>query len=200
LEIPAGATHEPLTLNRCLTLRGTSPEQTTLEVTADRPALTVTGKAEVTVEGMTIRWQLDTRPPTGRPPAIDVKDATLTLKNCRIVAPAGGKRCPSAVLAVGFSKLTLENCAIEGFEFAVNVSGGAEAAVADCLFRKPGHCGASVFSDSKLTIARCIIAESAYHGLRSTGGTLIATDTLILHNKNRRSEARRVGKERRDTE
>src|SRR5690606_22723161 len=43
----------------------------------------------------------------------------------------------------------------------------------------------SVFSDSKLTIARCIIAESAYHGLRSTGGTLIATDNLILHNKNR---------------
>jgi hypothetical protein len=185
VEVPAGTTHEPIVVDRPLTLRGVSTDQSILDVTADRPALTVADKAAVTVESMIIRWQLDTSEPAGPPTAIYAKDATLTLKNCRIIAPAGAKRCPSAVLADGFSRLTLENCTIEGFEFAVNVSGGAEAAVGDCVIRKPGHCGLSVFSDSKLTVTRCIIAESAYHALRCTGGTLIATDDLILHNKNR---------------
>lgn len=186
VEIAEGTTADPLTIDRSLTLRGVSPEKSMLEVTADRPALSVTGKAQVTVEAMTIRWQLDTSAPAPGPPtAIYVKDATLTLRNCRIVAPAGGKRCPSAVLADGFSRLTLENCTIEGFEFAVNVSGGAEAGVTDSVIRKPGHCGLSVFSDSKLTVTRCIIAESAYHALRSSGGRLTASDNLILHNSNR---------------
>jgi hypothetical protein len=185
VEVPAGTSHEGVTLERSLTLRGVSPERSILEVTDDRPALSVTDKADVTVESMTIRWQLDTSEPVGPPTAIYAKDATLTLKNCQLIAPAGGKRCPSAVLADGFSKLTLQNCTIEGFEFAVNVSGGAEAHVADCLVQKPGHCGLSVFSDSKLTATRCIIAESAYHAVRSTGGTLIATDNLIVQNRNR---------------
>jgi nitrous oxidase accessory protein NosD len=49
----------------------------------------------------------------------------------------------------------------------------------------PGHCGISVFSGSKLEVARCIVTGSEFHGVRSTGGTLIAHDNLIVKNKNR---------------
>lgn len=186
IPVPEGSTTRPLRIERSVTLRGISPEQSLLEVTADAPALSATDKAEVTLEAMTIRWQLDSsQPDPGPPTAIYVKDAVLTLRNCRIVAAGNGKRCPGGILADGFSRLSLENCTVEGFEFAVNVSGGAEASVADSVIRKPGHCGLSVFSDSRLSVERCIVAESAFHGLRSTGGILTASDNLIVHNRNR---------------
>lgn len=186
--VPVGGdvSTQPLVIRQSVAIQGNSADTSILEVTTDRPAISVTDKAKVTIENVTIKWQLDTsEPEPGPPSAVWVKDADLTLKNCKLIALGNGKRCPSGMMADGFSKLTLENCTLEGFEFAVNVSGGAEATAVDCVIRKPGHCGLSVFSGSTLVVRRCIVAESLYHGLRSTGGTLTAADNLILHNKNR---------------
>jgi Right handed beta helix region len=184
--VAAETISEPLTIDRSLTVRGKSVEESVLEVTADRPALAVGRKAEVTIESMTIRWQLESsEPDPGPPTAVSVRDGTLTLRDCRIVAMSHSKRCPSAVMADGFSHVRLENCTFEGFEFAVNAMGGAEAIIVDSVLHNPGHCGASVFADSTLTVERCLVTGSAYHGLRATGGTLVATDNLIIENKNR---------------
>lgn len=182
----AGRSDEPLVIDRSLTLTGATPDESFLEVTADVPALVVTDRAKVTIEGMTIRWQLATsEPEPGPATAILVKDAELTFRNCRIVAVSHPGRCPSGLLADGFSKVRLDKCTVNGFEFAVNIGGGSEGSLVDTLIDQPGHCGATVFADSTLHVSRCVVARSGYHGLRATGGTLVATDNLIVSNENR---------------
>jgi nitrous oxidase accessory protein NosD len=186
IPLAAGTYKETLTIAKSLTLRGEDPETCVLEVTEDAPAISVSAKEPVTIEGLTIRWQLATSDGRqGTACAILAKDARVTLKNCRIVAAGNGQRCPAGLSIAGFSKVNIENCRFEGFEFTISCGDGAEGSIVDSVILNPGHCGISVFSGSKLEVARCIVTGSEFHGLRSTGGTLIAHDNLIVRNKNR---------------
>ncbi len=184
--VGAGTYQESLQIDKALTLKGDDREACVLEVADDAPAIAIATKEPVTIEGLTIRWQLATSDGKQGPAcAILAKDAQVTLKNCRIVAAANGQRCPAALSIAGFSKVNVENCRLEGFEFTIGCGDGAEGTIVDTVVLNPGHCGISVYSGSKLEVARCIITGSEYHGLRSTGGTLIAHDNLIVRNKNR---------------
>jgi nitrous oxidase accessory protein NosD len=184
--VSAGTYQETVKIDTALTLKGENPETCVLEVTDDSPAISIATKDPVTIEGLTIRWQLATSDGKQGPAcAILAKDARVTLKNCRIVAAGNGQRCPAALSIAGFSKVTVENCRFDGFEFTINCGDGAEGTIVDSVVVNPGHCGISVFSGSKLEVSRCIVTGSKFHGLRSTGGTLIAHDNLIVNNKNR---------------
>jgi nitrous oxidase accessory protein NosD len=184
--VSAGTYQEAVTIDKALTLKGENAETCVLEVTDDAPAIAIATKEPVTIEGLTIRWQLATSDGKQGPAcAILAKDAQVTLKNCRIVAAGNGQRCPAALSIAGFSKVSVENCRFEGFEFTINCGDGAEGTIVDSVVVNPGHCGISVFSGSKLEVARCIVTGSEFHGVRSTGGTLIAHDNLIVKNKNR---------------
>jgi hypothetical protein len=114
-----------------------------------------------------------------------VKDGSATVRNCRVVAAGNTQRCPAAVQCAGFSKVALESCRFDGFDFTIGFGGGAEGSVTDCVIVNPGHCGVTVFEGSTLDVARNVITGSAYHGVRCTGGTLTAHDNLIVANKNR---------------
>ena len=184
--VEPGTHTSPLTIDRPLTLVGESRDECVLEVTADQPALSIRSKQPVVVEGLTIKWQLESSDGRQGPAcALLIKDSHVTLKNCRLIALGGTQQCPSAVQCTGFSKVTIENCHFEGFDFTVNYSGGAEGQVSDCVILNPGHCGLSVFSGSKVDVSRTIVTGSEYHGFRCTGGTLLAHDNLIIANKNR---------------
>jgi nitrous oxidase accessory protein NosD len=184
--VSAGTLKESVKIDKALTLKGENPETCVLDVTDDTPAIAIATKEPVTIEGLTIRWQLATSDGKQGPAcAILAKDAQVTLKNCRIVAAGNGQRCPAALSIAGFSKVSVENCRLEGFEFTINYGDGAEGTIVDSVVVNPGHCGISVFSGSKLEVSRCIVTGSEFHGLRSTGGTLIAHDNLIVKNKNR---------------
>lgn len=186
ISVAAGTYKDTLAIDKALTLRGEDPKTCVLEVTDDAPAISVSAKEPVTIEGLTIRWQLATSDGRQGPAcAVLAKDAQVTLKNCRIVAAGNGQRSPAALSMAGFSKVSVENCRFEGFEFTIGCGEGAEGSIVDSVVLNPGHCGISVFSGSKLEVARCIVTGSEYHGLRSTGGTLIAHDNLIVKNKNR---------------
>jgi beta-lactamase regulating signal transducer with metallopeptidase domain len=186
VKISAGVLRAPIVMEKPLVLQGEDRDKCVLELTANSPAILVTSKQPAVIDSVTIKWQLESDEATKDPvAAIAVKNGNLTLRNCRIVAPANFKRCPAAVYASGFSKVQLENCTFEGFEFCINYTGGAEGAIRDCRVLNPGHCGITVFSGSKIEVARTIITGSAYHGLRCTGGTLLAHDNLIVKNKNR---------------
>jgi hypothetical protein len=186
VKISAGVLHAPIVVEKPLVLQGADRDQCVLEITANSPAVSVTSKEPVVIDSVTIKWQLDTdESPQAPVAALTVKNGTLTLRNCRIVALGNFKRCPTAVECSGFSKVQLENCTFEGFEFCINYTGGAEGSVRDCRILNPGHCGITVFSGSKIEVERNIITGSAYHGLRCTGGTLSAHDNLIIKNKNR---------------
>ncbi len=176
----------PLTIQKPLTLKAESGKEVLLNVTADRPALRISGKGPVVIDGITIKWQLATSQGRGmEPAAVWIQDCQVIFKNCKVIASGNDKRCPTALLGTGFSKVKVEDCRFEGFEFTVNCVGGAEMTIADCQILNPGHCGASVFSGSTLEVARTLITGSKFHGLRSSGGKIDFHDNLILKNKNR---------------
>ncbi len=186
LALPPGLVTSPLSLAHALTLRGHDPQVCIVDVTSNQPALTITAREPVVVEGLTIRWQLATSDRSETPPtALFVKDSTVTLRRCHLIASGNHKRSPSAILATGFSNLVLEECRFEGFEFSIGIERGAEATISDCVVSNPGHCGISVYAGSKMEVARTIVTGSEFHGIRSTGGTLDVHDCLIIENANR---------------
>lgn len=186
VHVPKGTYTTPLVIGKALTLKGQSRENCVLELTSDEPALRITSTKPVVVEGLTIRWQRATSKRTQNPVcAVVLRDAEATLRNCRITAPGSNTRCPCAVLAMGFSKLSMDACRLDGFEYTIQIGGGAEARIENCLVMKPGHCGITVGPDGKAEIRRTIVTGSSYHGIRSTGGTLAVQDNLIVKNANR---------------
>ena len=186
VKCPVGVSREPILIDKPITLQGEDREKCILEITANEPAVRVTSKDAVVIDSMTVKWQLETDEKTQAPAsAISVKNGNLTLRNCRILAAGNIKRCPTALECSGFSNVKVEKCIFEGFEFCINYLGGAEGSISDCRIMNPGHCGITVFSGSKLEVARNIIAGSGFHGLRCTAGTLTARDNLIVNNKNR---------------
>jgi hypothetical protein len=90
-----------------------------------------------------------------------------------------------AINALGFCAVKLEQCHIDGFDFPVQFSDGAQGILSDCVIWKPGHAGITVGPDCSVEVVRCLVAGSAYHGVRCTGGKLTATDNLVIGNKNR---------------
>ena len=184
--VPKGIYRRPITINKPLTLRGESRTECILEVTADEPALLVKSKGPVTIDSLTIKWQLATSERRKGPAAaMVVRDTKAVVQGCRFMASGNFKRSPSAVMSVGFSELALKKCRFDGFEFTVGYSGGAEGSITDCIVINPGHCGISVYSGSKVNISRNIVTGSGYHGIRSTGGTIFVKDNLVISNKNR---------------
>ncbi len=186
VNVPRGTYRKPLRIDKALTLKGSDRDACVLDVTADVPAVLITTKNAVTLESLTIKWQRATSDRTEDPACgVVLKDAKATIDDCRLLAPGGDTRCPAAVLAYGFSKLHLDDCRFDGYEFTVQFARGAEGVVENCVFVKPGHCGVTVSSDSKAVIRRNVVTGSAYHALRCTGGELEVTDNLIIKNKNR---------------
>jgi nitrous oxidase accessory protein NosD len=78
--VSAGAYQEAVKIDKALTLKGENPETCVFEVTDDSPAISVATKEPVTIEGLTIRWQLATSDGKQGPAcAILAKDAQVTL-------------------------------------------------------------------------------------------------------------------------
>jgi hypothetical protein len=184
--VPAGTWTEPLRVNKALKLRGASTDTTILDVTADQPAVQISGREPVLVEAMTVRWQRATSNRSlEAPAAVRLHDASLTLRSVRVEAPGVAARCPSALHAQGFSEVRIEQCHFKGFEFTLQFGEGAKGVVADSVIWKPGHAGVTAGPRSAVEVLRCVIAGSAFHGVRCTGGELKATDNLVIANKNR---------------
>ena len=184
--VPKGIWKEPVVISKPLKLRGASADGSVIEITADKPAVRITGNGAVVLESLTIRWQRATSERAAESlAAVWVRDTPLTIRDVRFQAPGSNARCPVAINALGFCAVKAERCHIEGFEFPVQFSDGAQGAISDCVIWKPGHAGITVGPDCSVEVVRCLIAGSAYHGVRCTGGKLIASDNLVIGNKNR---------------
>ena len=182
----AGVYDEPIVIRKALPLRGQDRAKCRIEVTADESAIFIQSKQRVTIDSLTIRWQLATSGPKKRVvAALVARDTPLTLQDCHLEALGNFKRSPSALTAARFFQVAVRRCRFDGHEFAVCIADGSEGLMRDCVVLDPGHCGITVFAGSKLTILKNIVARSGFHGIRSTGGTLIAKDNLIINNDNR---------------
>lgn len=187
IAIPTGTYTEPLRITKPITLKGVNSAFTMLKVKADRPAIWVTGDIPVRIERMTIEWERATsQTPDGVPlAAVVAVDADLELVDCQFSAESGPTRSPCAVMASGFGDTTISGCVFNGFEFTIQFWGGAQGTVTDCILLKPGHCGITAGNDSTLYVRRNLVAGSAFHGIRCTGGELHVKDNLIVANANR---------------
>ena len=185
--IPKGVYTEPIEINKSLTLKGESRVDCVFEVTADRPAIFIDtkGKGRVTIEDVTIKWQLATSDRHKNSFAVAVKDSRAKIKNCCFYPLGNFKRCPVAIQAVGFSNLAIDTCRFEGFEFTVCYGEGTEGRVQNSLIMDSSHQGISLYEGAKVDVLGNLVTGSRYHAVRSTGGTLRMKDNLIIENANR---------------
>ena len=185
--VPRGVYTKPIEINKSLTLKGESRADCVFEVTDDKPAIFVgtRGKGKVTIEEITIKWQLATSDNIRTPFALYVKDSKAEVKNCSFLPLGNFKRSVVAVRADGFSNLTISRCRFEGFEYVVGYGEGTEGTVSDNLIMDCGHQGITLYAGAKAQIIRNVITGSRYHAVRSTGGTLFMKDNLIINNANR---------------
>ena len=186
--VPEGVYTEPISISKSLKLKGQSPTGSIFEVTANEPAIFVDtkGKGKVSIEGVTIKWQLATSDKNIEHPfAVAVKDTRAEVKRCNFVPLGNPKRSPVAIRAMGFSNLNIEACRFEGFEYVVCYGEGTEGVMSDSLIMDCGHQGVILYSGAKAKILRNVITGSRYHAVRSTGGTLDVRDNLLIENANR---------------
>jgi len=186
--VPDGVYTEPVRISKSLKLKGQSLRGSVFEVTANEPAIFVDakGKGRVSIEGLTIKWQLATSDKgIEHPFAVAVKDTKAEIKRCNFVPLGNPKRSPVAIRAMGFSELNIESCRFEGFEYVVCYGEGTEGVMSDSLIMDCGHQGVILYSGAKAKILRNVITGSRYHAVRSTGGTLDVRDNLLINNANR---------------
>ena len=185
--IPAGLYTEPITIDKSLTLRGESASDCILQVTDNEPAIWVDnkGKGLVTLENITVEWQLATSDKAENPCAILFNDTRGKASHCTITALGNYQRCPSGLRAQGFSNVTVEDCRLQGFEYVVQFMQGTQGVLQDSIIQDCGHQGVINYSDSTMKVFRNVITGSKYHAIRSTGGTLQVEDNLIINNQNR---------------
>lgn len=186
ITIPKGVYTEPIEITKSLTLKGQSRNDCIFEVTADKPAIFIDTKGTVIIEDLTIKWQLATSDKKIEYPfAVAVKDTEAEVKNCSFIPLGNFKRCPTAIQAVGFSQLSINTCRFQGYEYTICYGNGAQGTVSDSLIADSGHQGISLYEGATVHIERNVVTGSAYHAVRSTGGTLFMKDNLIINNANR---------------
>ncbi len=185
--IPKGRYTTSVEITKAVVLRGESQEGCVIEVTADQPAVLVknVAKGNVTIENLTIRWQLATDARIERPVALLVKDTNALIRNCRFVPLGDSKRSPVAVYIDGRSKSTVDNCRFSEFDYTICYGQGTEGVVQDCVITDCGHQGVINYDGATLTVQRNIITGSKFHAVRCTGGTLNVKDNLLIKNANR---------------
>lgn len=184
--IPKGTWTEPLTVSKPLKLRGEDREGCVIEVTSDQPAIRFAHKGEASLENVTVRWKLETSNRSQEPQAaIVAKDGNVRLRNVKVIAADNPPRCPSGFTAIGFGNAKLDACEFEGFDFTVQFGNGAKGDITGSVVLKPGHCGITAGPESTVNVKNSIVAMSAFHGLRCTGGTLNVEGNLVVANKNR---------------
>ncbi|MHC4467567.1 MAG: right-handed parallel beta-helix repeat-containing protein, partial [Planctomycetota bacterium] len=187
VNVPEGTYTKPIIINKSLTLKGQPQSASILQVTADMPAIMVDtkGKGNVTIEGITIKWQLATSDEAEHRYAVGVKDTKAEIKNCVFHPLGNSQRSPVAVNALGFSNLTISGCRFEGFDYVISYREGTEGKVEDCLIMDCGHQGVISYQGSTLRVERNVITGSKYHAVRTTGGTIFVKDNLLISNANR---------------
>ncbi|MCF7956118.1 MAG: right-handed parallel beta-helix repeat-containing protein [Phycisphaerae bacterium] len=185
--VPKGIYTEPIKITKPLTLKAEAKGECVLEVTANDPALFIdtASKGDVTVEGITIKWKLATSDRIEYASAIAVKDCKATIKDC-VFAPLGNfRQSPTAARAYGFSKMYLDSCQFDGFDYTVCFSEGTEGVMTNCVITKCKSQGIILYSGASADVIGNYIANSGKHAVRSTGGKLNMLDNLIVNNANR---------------
>ncbi len=181
--IPAGTYTQPITIDKPIILDG---RDAVLKVEANQPAVQIDASRPVTLKNLNIQYQTKTKPQNGEfPYAVYVSGGDLLIENCIFKETDRSGASPCAVSATDGSLLHIKNSRFDGFNYTIQLWNESEGSVEDCLIIKPGHCGITIGGGSSATLTRNTITGSRYHGIRCTGGEIIADSNLVIANKNR---------------
>ncbi len=185
--IPNGVYTFSMGITKPLTLKGQSRANCIFEVTENNPAIFIDTeeKGKVTLENITIKWQLATSDKTDQAFALGIKDSEAEIKNCSFMPLGNPERSPVAIRMIGFSNVTIDNCKFDGFGYPVFYNEGTRGTVKDCVIANCQSQGITLFKGANVDITGNIITGSRKHGIRCTGGILNVSDNLIVNNANR---------------
>lgn len=183
ITIPAGTYVQPVTIDKSIVLEG---PDAVLKIESNQPAIRIDTSKTVTLKNFEIQHQAKTKPQRGEfPYAVYCAEGDLLIEGCIFQALGNPDESPCAVLATDESTLRIKNSQFTGFNFTVQFWNESEGSVEGCLIIKPGHCGITIGGGASATLNRNIVTGSRYHGIRCTGGEIVADSNLIIANRNR---------------
>ncbi|MCK4885868.1 MAG: right-handed parallel beta-helix repeat-containing protein [Planctomycetes bacterium] len=187
ITIPKGLYTEPIIIDKSLTLKGRSRTECVFEVTADKPAVFINtkGKGKVTIEDITIKWQLATSEKNNNSCALLVKDSKAKIINCKFLASGNYKRSPIALNVSGFSNTIVDSSQFEGFDYVVCYHETTKGKFLNNIIKNCKSQGITLYRDASVDIIGNIIAGSKKHAVKSTGGALRMENNLLINNANR---------------
>lgn len=146
VSVPKGTYTVPILIDKTLTIRGEDANNCIFEVTMDGPAIIADtkGKGRVTIENLTVKWQLATSDRCDHPYAVFVKDTEAYINNCSFVPLGNYQRSPIALRAAGFTNMNVSNCRFEGYNFTVQYGEGTEGTFEDSTVLNSGHQGVTL--------------------------------------------------------
>jgi len=181
--IPAGTYTDPITIDKELTLDG---RDAVLEIKSNRPAIQIDTSKAVVLRNLQILQRAETKPQQGdRPYAVYIYEGDVLIEDCTFKGTGSSAASPCAVLATEQSILNIKNSRFDGFNFTIQFGNESSGSVEGCLIMNPGHCGITVAGSSEVSLTRNIVTGSRYHGIRCTGGEIIADSNLVIANRNR---------------
>jgi nitrous oxidase accessory protein NosD len=181
--LPAGIYAQPIIIRKKITLDG---QDAIFKVAANQLAIRIDTSKPVFLKNLEIQYQLKSKPQKGEfPYAVYTSGGDLLIENCAFKGTANPDESPCAVLATAGSSLHIKNSRFDGFNYTIQIADKSSGDIEDCLIMNPGHCGITIGDDSSATLKHNIVSGSRYHGIRCTGGEIIADSNLIIANKNR---------------
>jgi len=185
VEIPPGVHPGLLKITKPLMLLGKSPDECTIEIMGDDPAIAIHGAGNVTLENLKIRWSpRSTGKRLEEPAAVSVRDTDkVILKSCRLEPLDRPKQTPYGLLAAGRSFVSFTDGTSEGFSYTLMFTNGANGEVKNSFLSDAGHSVVTLHQYSKVLIENNILARCGYHAVRNTGGVMEMRGNLVVENK-----------------
>jgi parallel beta-helix repeat protein len=181
--IPPGTYTQPVIIRQKITLDGRG---VTFKVVANQPAIQIDTSRPVSLKNLEIQYQSKSKPQKGELLyAVYASGGDLLIEDCVFKGSGSSESAPCAVLATEKSVLHLKSSRFDGFDYTIQFWNGSEGTVENCSVINPGHCGITVGENSSATLKQNIVSGSLYHGIRCTGGKLVADSNLVIGNKNR---------------
>jgi beta-lactamase regulating signal transducer with metallopeptidase domain len=181
IDLPPGTHAGPILIDKPLTLRGAGMDATTIELLADEPAIFIRGVEDVTLERLAVRWSNRTTDARFEyPAAIAVRDANVTIRDCRLEPIERPLQTPNGLLVAGRSSVVFSGGRAKGFAYAILFTQGAGGIVSDSLLVDADHSEVTLHENSAVRIERNILGGCDYHAVRNTGGTMDMRDNIVF--------------------
>ena len=181
VKLGPGTWKGPILIEKSITLQGTSSNQTVLEFQGNDPAVMIRGAEGVRLENLAVRWAPgSTDAKLEYPAAVAVRDGAVVLHSVSLEPIDRPQLTPYGLMAAGRADVQFIQGRSRGFAYALIWQDGAVGKVTDSELRGAGHSVVTIHPESKVEVARNLLADCGYHAVRVTGGTIDMHDNIVM--------------------